>query len=166
MVHFIELFSSISPLRTSWGKGRIIDSIYMEPRRQRTQVEVYTSPKDECECKWYPFTHLTGWELDRKWVDLPDTHSPLPPRTDHGSISFEHSGDKRGVSAKTLGEVNAISTALKWALTDLSNVNRGRTLRLVLWTGDTRYHHLYPQVKIERIKRRGRKGYLDRKSVV
>ena len=118
------------------------------------------SPKDECECEWYPFTHLTRWELDGKWVDLPDTHSPLPPRTDHGSISFEHSGDKRGVSAKTLGEVNAISTALKWALTDLSNVNRGRTLRLVLWTGDTRYHHLYPQVKIERIKRRGRKGYL------
>lgn len=59
-----------------------------------------------------------------------------------------------------LGKVDFISITLMWALIDLLNVNRKRKKWTVLWMGDTRYRHLYLLVKIERIKRQGRNGYL------
>jgi len=34
--------------------------------------------------------------------------SPMPAKSDNGSISFEHSDNKRGLSAKTLGKVDVI----------------------------------------------------------
>jgi len=84
---------------------------------------------------------------------------PMQPRNDHGSISFELSDVKRRLSVMTLGEVDVISITLKWALTDLSNVKRGRKLqsdcgRAILFTT------ICTRGNIERIKRRGRKGYL------
>jgi len=59
--------------------------------------------------------------------------SPMPAKSDNGSISFEHSDNKRGLSAKTL----MLSITLKWALADFLNVNRRRNLRSILWMGDT-----------------------------
>ena len=132
----MTLRTQISEEQTAW-KGRVNEAVQLSsnsgtPYTPRSLTIVNENNTATCQelplCIWsfgqviFVVTSAPAYVSGRRMVGRCDqkrtaTRRPIlrlmtslmPPRTDHGFISFEHPDNKRGLSAKTLlGEVNAM----------------------------------------------------------